>query len=347
MRMFIPFRRKDHELIDYIYMVYYPERAKLTRMPAHATSPTILGKYEYKFQLNFISNSNYKSGKKYWLLAHGRSATDNNGSASPGIAGGLGTGGGLWFTNGTATTEGTGTYNYAGKFWFGESGWTNAPYAYGVGIYNTGQYVRQLAQKVSIVPTTPPEKRKGVIAFIEDNTNKPWAVATALTTQETNTSDVASCPAVDVTAYRNNDNCIVYPLAGSSVFHSTWFPSRLSDQSFVSYSSSPGNHWAAGQITDAFSSAKNDYSYWETGSNQYISNVVIAQDCDDTEVFECVYTVVYERYQQFQEQAHGVPCSHADGLSAAGGAHAAAINQHSGLGTGGYHSGTGVPLGIS
>jgi len=342
--MFVPFRRKDHELIDYIYMVYYPERAKLTRMPAHANSPTLLGKYEYKFQWSFIKHASYNSGKQYWLMAHGRSCTDNNVAANPGIAAVNGTAGGCWWTNGT--TSGGATYGAAGKFWWCEDGWQNLANAYG-GVGPNNQFVRQLAQKISIVPTTPPEKRKGVICFIEDCTEFPWAPMAAANDGYIQSSNTNANPVVSVAQYRNNDNAIVYPLAGSSVFHSTWFPCRTADRKFLYYSTDAGSTYSYGAqaLTDMGAVPKNN-PYWAgAAANNYFSNVIIAQDCDDSEVFECVYTVIYERFAQLTEQAHGVPAVHSDGLSAAGGAHIAAINQHTGQGSGGFHNGTGVPLG--
>ena len=342
LRMFVPFRRKDHELIDYIYMVYYPERAKLTRMPAHANSPTLLGKYEYKFQWSFIKHASYNSGKRYWLLAHGRSATDNNSYASPGVAQTGGTTGGCWYTNGQTSTGAT--YGAAGKFWFSEDGWLNVNNAYGSSGVNN-QFVRQLAQKISIVPTTPPEKRKGVICFVEDCGEYPWAPMTSANNGTIDESNTSANAAVGIASYRNNDNAIVYPLAGSSVFHSTWFPCRRSDKKFTYYSSDPGTKYSGDALGDMSAATKTGPGYWGSGANNYISNIVIAEDCDDSEVFECVYTVIYERFAQLTEQAHGVSATHNDGLSAAAGAHIAAINQHTGQGSGGYHTGTGVPLG--
>jgi len=340
LRLFIPFRRKDHDLIDYIYMVYYPERAKLVRMPAHSNFGTQLCKYEYKFQLAPISNATFGSSKKYWILVHGRAATDQITSNYPYAAWSGGFAGGVWYTNGQ-NCDGDAQGN-TGHFMQASN---NSPWSYAAtpyGPHQNGFYNRMLAQKVNIVPTSSPEKRTGTIAFVENPCNLPLAWAPYQSQENGSIDSSAANPIINTSLYRNNDNCSIYPLAGSTVFHSTWVPHRESDRRFVPYNALTG----LGHSTfssDAGSIGKSGYVQTYVDNN-YFSNMVLAEGCDASEVFECTYTVIIERSNMVTEQSHGSANCHNDGLSAFAAKHQQAINSQTALGTLGYHNAAAAPL---
>ena len=184
MRLFIPFRRKDHALIDYIYMVYYPERAKLTRMPAHANSPTQLKKYEFKFKMDKWSNATFGATKYRWVCVLGRNACPDAGAyTNPFDLDNAGAGGGCWYTNGNV--DAANAAGDAGKILAATGGgWSHCANIYGSN--SLDRMIRPLAIKVTVVPTSSPEKRTGTIGFMETSDNLAWVGAYAKSNSSAN-----------------------------------------------------------------------------------------------------------------------------------------------------------------
>lgn len=317
----VPLSGADQDLIDYIYMVYYPEKAKLVRMPAPAPCCTQIAKYEYRFTVPVF----HRSGINFASIVHGRPFTGSGMNATRTYAEAITqgkSGGCMWNNLQPAAAENHTLFGSASDTF------NNLQEPLGPRPTTT-MYYRMLAQKITIVPTSGVDNRMGRIAIGEDCGYMPKVrLSTA------NIANVLQDPGVSI-----------YPLAGATQFHSTWFPSRPADKLFRPY----GNN-----ATDTASlniiSAEGQYNavcrnapWLADACDNYWSNYVICEGLGSQELLECVYTVVIEYYDDAKVIGGAAPRGNHEKILAAGGAHHT-LRINDTASPGGFHNGSGAPV---